>query len=63
MCGVPENKAVTECELSNKYDGELCMYVRADQLHTSLVNILLQLALYSAVRKYSPSILVYFSAL
>ena len=54
---------MTKCEFSNKYDGELCMYVRADQLHTFIVNILLQLALYSAVRKCSPSILVYFSAL
>ena len=61
--GVPENKAVTERELTDEYDGELCMYVRADQLHTFIVNILLQLALYSAVRKCSASILVYFSAL
>ena len=54
---------MTKCEFSNKYDRELCVYVRADQLHTSIVNILLPLALYSAVRKHSPSILVYFIAL
>ena len=25
MCGEPGNEAMTECELSNKYDGKLCM--------------------------------------
>ena len=63
MCGEPGNEAMTKCELTNDYDGELHVYVRADQLHISTVNILLQLALCSAVRKCSPSILVYFSAL
>ena len=25
VCGEPGNEAMTECELTNEYDGELCM--------------------------------------